>query len=92
MVIGIGLLIMGVLIGLLINRRKQLIKIFAKLTDLSIFLLLFFLGVSVGMNERIVSNFQNIGIQAFFITIAATLGSVVISYIVYYLFFKNRAE
>ena len=90
MVIGISLLIFGVIIGFLLNKKKKLIKIFGRLTDLSIFLLLFFLGVSVGMNREIISNFQNIGLQSFLITIAATAGSVLISYFVYLLFFKNK--
>jgi uncharacterized membrane protein YbjE (DUF340 family) len=92
MIIGISLLIAGIGIGLLLQKHKGVIKVTAKLTDLSIFLLLFFLGVSVGMNEQIISNFQKIGLQSLFITIAATLGSVFISFLVYKLFFKSRMK
>ncbi len=89
MIIGILLLVLGVIFGMLLNKKKRIIKLTGKLTDLAIFLLLFFLGVSVGMNDKIISNFKNIGLQAFWITIAATVGSVLISYIVYLLFFKK---
>ena len=82
----------GIALGILLNRQKRVIKITGKLTDLSIFLLLFFLGVSVGMNERIISNLDNIGLQALLITLAATIGSVLVSYIVYLLFFKNKSK
>lgn len=92
MIIGIGLLVLGIVIGLFLHNKKKIIKIFTKLTDVSIFLLLFFLGVSVGMNDRIISNFQDIGLQSVSITIAATAGSVLITYIVYRLFFKKKAE
>jgi uncharacterized membrane protein YbjE (DUF340 family) len=90
MVIGILLLIVGVFLGLLLNKKKRIVKLTGKLTDVSIFLLLFFLGVSVGMNEKIVSNFRNIGLQALWITLAATVGSVLVSYVVYLLFFKKN--
>jgi len=62
----------------------------ARLTDGAIFLLLFFLGVSVGMNEEVVSNFQNIGLQAFLLTVLGTLGSVVVTWLFYLLFFRKR--
>ncbi|MFP4042501.1 MAG: LysO family transporter [Bacteroidales bacterium] len=70
--------------------NKKLIRWVGKLTDVTIFVLLFFLGLSVGANERIVSNFENIGLQAFFLTVAATAGSVGISVLVYHLFFKKK--
>lgn len=89
MVIGILLLVAGIIIGFFIVNKK-LISWVGKLTDVTIFVLLFFLGLSVGANDRIVSNFENIGLQAFFITIAATAGSVGISVLVYRLFFKKN--
>jgi hypothetical protein len=52
-------------------------------------LLLFFLGVTVGMNERIISNFQNIGLQSLIITLFATIGSIVVTYLFYKVFFRK---
>jgi uncharacterized membrane protein YbjE (DUF340 family) len=90
MIFGIGLLVAGVVIGIFIRNYKKVINLSAKLTDGAIFLLLFFLGISVGMNEKIISNFSKIGLQSFIITILATLGSIFVSYIVYRIFFKSR--
>jgi len=89
MVFGIGLLVAGIILGVFIRDYKAIIKVFARLTDGSIFLLLFFLGISVGMNEQIISNFQKIGLQSFIITILATMGSIFVSYLVYKIFFKT---
>jgi len=86
----IGLLVAGIILGVLLRERKKSIKVFAKLTDGTIFLLLFFLGVSVGRNEQVINNFQKIGLQSFVITILATLGSILASYLVYKIFFKSR--
>ncbi len=89
MVFGIGLLVAGIILGVFIRDYKTIIKVSARLTDGSIFLLLFFLGISVGMNEQIISNFQKIGLQSFAITILATMGSILVSYLVYKIFFKT---
>ena len=90
MIIGISLLVIGIFIGYLIRKRKKLIAASARLTDAAIFLLLFFLGVSVGMDKEVVTNFRNIGLQAFLITVLATLGSVLVTYLFYRLFFRKR--
>ncbi|MGM0498101.1 MAG: LysO family transporter [Bacteroidota bacterium] len=89
MAFGIALLIAGIILGVFIRDYKAIIKIFSRLTDGSIFLLLFFLGISVGMNEQIITNFQKIGLQSFIITILATMGSIFVSYFVYKIFFKS---
>ncbi|MFP4019485.1 MAG: LysO family transporter [Bacteroidales bacterium] len=91
MVVGIVLLVIGIIIGLF-TASKKITRLVGKLTDLTIFVLLFFLGLSVGTNEKIISNFENIGLQSFFITIAATAGSIGISVLVYQLFFKKKEK
>jgi len=90
MVIVIALLVAGILAGYLLRNKRRILVLSARLTDGAIFLLLFFLGVSVGMNEEVVSNFQNIGLQAFLLTVLGTLGSVVVTWLFYLLFFRKR--
>jgi len=90
MVAVIALLVAGIFTGYLLRNRGRLIKISSRLTDVSIFLLLFFLGVSVGMNEQVVSNFRNIGLQAFLLTILAMLFSVLVTWLFHRLFFRSR--
>lgn len=41
-----------------------------------IWLLLFLLGVEVGVNENVVKNFANLGFEAMLIAVFATLGSI----------------
>lgn len=89
MAFGIALLVAGIILGVFIRDYKTLIKVISRLTDGAIFLLLFFLGISVGMNEQIITNFQKIGLQSFIITILATVGSILVSYMVYKIFFKT---
>lgn len=90
MVIGIALLVLGIFLGYWLRNHLKLVRISSKLTDGAIFLLLFFLGVTVGMNEKIISNFQNIGLQSFVITLFATIGSILVTFVFYKLFFSKQ--
>jgi uncharacterized membrane protein YbjE (DUF340 family) len=83
-------LLTGIIIGYLLRNKRKIIRISTRLTDGAIFLLLFFLGVSVGMNERVISNFQHIGLQSFLLTIFATIGSILVTFVFYRIFLKRR--
>ena len=78
----LGILALGIVLGLFIQKRKQLIKINDKLMTWSIFVLLFLLGISVGVNDTIVYNLDTIGLKAFAITIGAIVGSVVVAWVI----------
>lgn len=90
MVIGISLLVLGIFLGYFLRNHSKILRISSKLTDGAIFLLLFFLGVTVGMNEKIISNFQNIGLQSLVITLFATIGSLLVTFVIYKIFFSNK--
>lgn len=79
----------GVVVGYL-TRRRTYIKQVGSIITLIIVFLLFFLGVAVGSNKQIVESFANIGIEAFAIASASTIGSVLAAWFVYNRFFKNK--
>jgi uncharacterized membrane protein YbjE (DUF340 family) len=79
----------GMILGWVFHNRKKLIKITSELTNWAIYLLLFLLGLSVGTNEKILSNFNQIGFQAILITVFAVAGSILMSWLTYILFFKK---
>ncbi|MGM0529725.1 MAG: LysO family transporter [Bacteroidota bacterium] len=90
MIIGIALLITGIFLGYWLRNHSKILRISSKLTDGAIFLLLFFLGVTVGMNEKIISNFQNIGLQSLVLTLFATIGSILVTFVFYKFFFSKQ--
>jgi uncharacterized membrane protein YbjE (DUF340 family) len=90
MILVIVFLIAGVLTGYLIRNHRRLIVVASRLTDGAIFLLLFFLGLSVGMNQQVVASFSSIGLQSFMITLLAVLGSVLVTFLFHHLFFRKR--
>lgn len=80
---------LGIALGIFL-RRFQNIAFVSKLITVSIVILLFLLGKSVGKNADIMQNLPTIGMQAFIITTAAIAGSVLMSMIVYKYFFAPR--
>ncbi|NLY23442.1 MAG: lysine exporter LysO family protein [Bacteroidales bacterium] len=84
-------IISGVLAGYLL-RNRRFVKYVGTLLSVVIMLLLFFLGVSVGINQQVVNNFAAIGMDALILTIGGTVGSLLCAKLIYQLFFKKTRE
>lgn len=80
----------GILIGLLLKKKIKFGSLIEKLTNTSVYLLLFYLGISVGLNKMIVSNLHQIGLKALVISVFSILFSLICSGIIYKLFFKKE--
>ena len=83
-------MIAGIITGVFIHRKDHLIKINDRLITIAIYALLFLLGISVGLNKTVVQNIGTLGFQALIITTGAISGSVLISWLVYKVFFKEK--
>ena len=79
----------GIIVGYL-TRRRTYIRLVSSIITLVIIFLLFVLGVAVGANKQIVEGFASIGIDAFAIATACTIGSVLTAWFVYIRFFKDK--
>jgi uncharacterized membrane protein YbjE (DUF340 family) len=88
MIIVLSVMLAGICMGLVLTRYPNIIRINDKLVSWAIYLLLFLLGVSVGINETIIHNLDQIGLQAAIITLGAVSGSVFVSWFVYRYWFK----
>ncbi len=82
----------GIVMGHFLKQNKKTISICNKFLMLSIFLLLFLLGVEVGNNETIISNFADIGLKAILISLSGIIVSVFFSYFIYRYFFREKDE
>ncbi|PID68132.1 MAG: DUF340 domain-containing protein [Flavobacteriia bacterium] len=80
----------GMVIGYLIHHKKTLLKINEKLTMYAVYVLLFLLGINIGLNEQIINNIHTLGLDAALITIGALLGSLICAYYTYKLFFTEK--
>jgi len=83
------IMIAGMLLGFFIRKQIKLIKSVDSLISWLIYLLLFGLGISVGINEVILKNIDTILLKVILLTLGAVSGSVIVSYFTYTLFFKK---
>lgn len=85
----IGIMFGGIGIGYLLRKIAFLQKLNTSIS-ITIYLLLFLLGISVGNNKTIVNNLGTLGLESFLIAFAGTLGSVIAAWLVYRFFFKKK--
>lgn len=84
------LMLSGIISGMTLGKYPLVLKINERLLHLSIYVLLFLLGITVGANEKIVSNFYLIGVHAVIITAGAIAGSVAMCLLIYKTFFHVK--
>jgi len=88
----IALFAAGIMVGRLFREKDKTRKKVDLAVTWSVYLLLFLLGISVGVNDDIIQNFSRIGYKAFWLTIGAVGGSVLLAKIIFNLFFKSNED
>ena len=81
----------GIVLGY-IFRNAGFLKNTEKSISLTIILLLFIMGLSIGSNDKIINNLGAFGWQAAIIACSATCGSRLAAWMVLTLFFKRKEE
>ena len=79
----------GMVIGYLLRQKQAVFAVIDRIVMGIIFLLLFVLGISVGLNETVVSSIHIIGIKAVVLTLGAVMGSVSCCWLAWKLFFTE---
>ncbi len=74
MFIVLSFMLAGIIVGYLLRSKK--IRFFQGLIITLIWLLLFLLGLEIGSNNDVISQFGKLGLEAFIIATGGTLGSV----------------
>ena len=80
---------MGIAAGFLL-RRLRISAHIGKAISVTIYVMLFFLGVKIGTNEQILRNFSTLGLQALLLAVAGAAGSIAAASLVYRFFFKKK--
>lgn len=89
MLIVLGLMLSGIFIGSLLRGKKTSLWI-GKSISLAIFILLFLLGISVGVNPQIMENLTTLGVEAMLITLGALCGSLLFAWAIYKFLFEPK--
>lgn len=87
----IGIMFAGIVLGY-IFRDMDFLKNTEKTISLTIILLLFIMGFSIGSNDKIIDNLGTFGWQAAVIACSATCGSTLAAWMVLTLFFRRKEE
>ena len=85
----LGLMFCGIFAGYTL-RKVSYLQHLSKGISITIYLLLFFLGISVGANKEVISNLPSLGGNALLISTMAVAGSCIAAKLVYLLFFKRE--
>ena len=80
----------GIALGYLIQNRKRWVRLADRLTMWAIYILLFLLGIAIGTNEVIVKNLPTLGLKALLISMGGVLGSVLVAWLAYRLWFAPK--
>ncbi len=91
MFIVIGIMFLGIGVGYVLKNVEFLQKI-SKSISITIFLLLFLLGISVGADSNIINNLSTLGTQALLLAVAGSLGSAIAAWVIYKFILKPKKE
>ena len=84
------LLMAGSIAGYLLTKIKFVNPVSEKITGIIIYILLFFMGLSVGTSEEIMHNLDTLGLQALLISVFSILGSIFLAKFVYKLYYTKK--
>ena len=85
----LGLMIAGIVVGVLVQRREKLIKSMDFMAIVTICVLALVLGAGIGASKEVRSQLANVGFAAACLAVATMAGSVFMSWIVYRLWFRG---
>lgn len=84
-------MIIGICIGYALRSQKKIQPVIGRIHHLYIiFLLLFFMGISIGNNKEIIHNLGGLGLQAIIIAVASTTGSVLLAWLLFRTLFNKH--
>ena len=90
MFIVIAMMFSGIAFGYLMRRYR--FTHIGRITIFFIWVLLFVLGVEVGSNPNIINSLHTLGIEALFIAVMSTMGSVIAAMLLWKSVKKNRGK
>lgn len=81
----------GICAGFIWRRIKAFSHV-GKAVSLTVFVMLFFLGVEIGSDEHVLENLSTLGLRAFVLAVAGVAGSVILSMLLYKALFRKETE
>ena len=79
----------GMILGYLLRSKSAVLAVAEKGMMWSVYFLVFFLGISVGVNQAVVRALGSLGLQALVLSLGGIVGSVLLSWVVSRAFFES---
>lgn len=83
------ILVAGIPFGVLFRKSHRVVRRTDKLLTFSVWILLFLLGIGLGVDKNLMAQMNTLGLQAFCITFFAVLGSLIFAYVVAKCWYKE---
>ena len=82
-------LLAGMAAGFALRRKPRVVVGAERLLMWAVFVLLFLLGLTTGLNRQVVRNLHNLGLQALLLTLGAVAGSLLFGWVLYVWAFRG---
>jgi len=89
MLLAIFVIVAGIAAGFLLKDKENILGVFEKASSVTIYFLLFLMGLAVGTNSTVLTSFPKVGKIAIILTFGALSGSILFSCIIDRLFFRE---
>lgn len=76
LVLYLGMAVIGYFVGKEIRKKNGRTPVAAKAATVAVLSLVFVMGSRIGSDERVVANLSTIGVNAFILTMATFIGSI----------------
>ena len=73
-------------------RKVRVLSHIGKAISVTIYVMLFFLGVKIGADRNILANLSTLGVQALLLALAGAMGSVFFAALLYRFFFRKKVK
>ena len=78
----------GIGVGWLLRHRR--LTMLSRVITVLIWVLLFCLGIEVGMNPQVIGHLSDLGLEALVLCLAGTLGSLVLAWLLWRIVLKKK--
>lgn len=85
-------LTIGIAAGYLLRKKNRLLSVSSRLASVAIYILLFLLGVSLGVNSNVLSQLPKLGGYALALAVLGILGSIIFAALLYCKLFKQSEK
>lgn len=83
-------LIAGFFVGYKSNLTEKMVKINSKIQTLCLVLLIFVMGMGIGMNKEVLNNLSTLGLKAILFAVITSAGSVLVVYLFSFILEKKE--